>query len=163
MAVRQAKLNNKKIESFNEGLGWWREKDPDGYEAYLYLAKARDLLPQGARAKNIVEADSDSFADGSQFSIFLGWPTIVGWYGHEWTWRGSYDEIGKRREAVRKIYTAGDPAETGKILKDYKIDYIIVAANERARFGPNLKERVLRGMGDVVFEKGKTFIVRLSE
>ncbi len=159
--IIQATLENKKLTGLGAGLEWWQKKFPYDFEVYQYLINLRDRLPLQKRLKNIVEAEGDSYTDVSRFSVFLGWPTIVGWPIHEWTWRGSYDEIGVRRSEVIEIYTGVSEDKTREILKKYALDYIIVGEVERQRY-PNLNTEKLFRMGKVVFRNDKSFIVEIA-
>lgn len=159
IAVEQAFTGSQKFIGIHHGLGWWKNKYPDDYAAYQYLKAVRDALPHGERLKYIVEGEGESYTDISRFSVFLGWPTIIGWPVHEWTWRGSYDVVGKRREEVREIYTGADPQRTRELLDHYKISYIILGAVERDRYGSTIQEKKIRSLGTVVFEQGTTIIV----
>lgn len=161
IAIQQAFLGSGIFIGIDHGLDWWKSKYPDDYAAYQYLESVKESLPLRARLKHIVEAEGESYTDVSRFSVFLGWPTIVGWPVHEWTWRGSYDVIGKRREEVRSVYTGTDVEQTRALLAEYKVDYIILGAVERARYGAAIQEAKLRSLGTVVFEQGTTVIIKV--
>lgn len=159
IAVEQAFLGGRTFVGVDRGLDWWKAKYPNDYAAYQYLKDVRDSLPRAERLKRIVEAEGESYTDISRFSVFLGWPTIVGWPVHEWTWRGSYDVVSKRREEVRELYTGVDLKRTSEILERYKINYIILGAVERDRYGSAIQEKKLRSLGTLVFEQGTTVII----
>lgn len=78
----------------------------------------------------IVEAVGESYTGYSRFSTNTGLPTVLGWPGHEWGWHKGPEILGSRREDVKKIYEAADPA----ILAKYKVEYIIIGALERKDF-----------------------------
>lgn len=159
IAISQAFTGSHTFIGVDHGLDWWKNEYPDDYAGYQYLKSVRDLLPLDQRLKNIVEAEGDSYTDVSRFSVFLGWPTIVGWPVHEWTWRGSYDAVGKRRDEVREIYTGTDTKRTQDLLDKYKINYIILGAVERNRYGAVIQETKLRSLGKVVFNQGSMIII----
>ncbi len=159
IAIEQAFTGSGTFFGVDHGLDWWRNKFPNDFAAYEYLKGVRDSLPQAERLKNIVEGEGESYTDVSRFSVFLGWPTIVGWPVHEWTWRGSYDVVGKRREEVRDLYVGTDVQRSRELLQRYKIDYIILGAVERDRYGKAIQEQKLRSLGKVVFEQGGTVVI----
>ncbi len=161
IAIEQAFVGSHTFIGIDHGLDWWKNKYPNDFAAYEYLKGVRDELPQSQRIKHIVEGEGESYTDASRFSVFLGWPTIVGWPVHEWTWRGSYDVVGKRREEVRGIYTGIDREQTRGLLKNYGIDYIILGAVERDRYGSAIQEKKLRALGTVVFEQGTTVVIKV--
>ena len=159
-ALWQARLENKEYTGFSSGLDWWKQRFPYDFEAYVYLAQIRDTLPSNDRLRNIVEANGDSFTDESRFSVFLGWPTIIGWANHEWTWRGSYDVASPRIEEVKEIYTGQNKTKAQEILQKYAIDYIIVGEVEQKKYQDQLKREKIMSLGDVVFQNAKTMIVQ---
>lgn len=161
IAVRQAFTGSNTFFGIDHGLDWWENKYPNDYAAYQYLKGVRDALPHGERLKRIVEAEGESYTDVSRFSVFLGWPTIVGWPVHEWTWRGSYDVVGKRRDEVREIYTGTNVARAHELLKQYEIEYLILGAVERDRYVGTLQENKLRSLGPIVFEKGNALVIKV--
>lgn len=160
-SVWQARLKNKKPTDFSSSLDWWKEKYPYDYEAYLFLEKLKQSLPKNNKVRNIVEADGESFTDAARFSVFLGWPTIIGWPIHEWTWRGTYDVVAPRREEVKEIYTGQDKIKSENILKKYKIDYIIVGEIEKAKYGDEINLDKLFSFGETIFHNKRTLIISL--
>jgi uncharacterized membrane protein len=146
----------------SKGLAWWQTKYPDDYEAFLYLEDIQRKLPTKDKIRNIVEAEGDSFTDHNFYSTFLGWPTILGWYGHEWTWWGDNAEIEKVKQEVRTLYLGESYEETAFILNKYKIDFIIIGAIEKARYQEDLIQyEKLRSFGEIVFENGEVEIIKL--
>jgi uncharacterized membrane protein len=161
IAIDQAFTGSSIFFGIDHGLDWWKTKYPNDYAAYQYLKNIRDSFPHAERLKRIVEGEGESYTDVSRFSVFLGWPTIVGWPVHEWTWRGSYDVVGKRREEVREIYIGIDQKRTRELLDRYEINYIILGAVERDRYGTAIQEKKLRSLGAVVFEQGNTAVINI--
>lgn len=162
-AVRQAYFVNRRSQPLESGLLWMKQRYPFDYAAYEFLENLRQRLPRGNRVKKIVEAEGDSYTDVSRFSVFLGWPVVVGWPVHEWGWRGSYSEVGKRRAEIRQIYTSPDIEESKKILKEYNIDYIVVGEVEKERYKDQLSEDKLLLLGRKIFDNGTTMIVEVGE
>jgi len=160
-AIWQARLENKKPATLSSSLNWWKEKYPYDYEAYLFLEKVKQSLPENDKIRNIVEVDGESFTDDNRFSTFLGWPTIIGWPIHEWTWRGNYEVVGSRKEEVKEIYTGEDKIKTENTLKKYKINYIIVGEAERERYKDQINLDKLLSLGKAIFRNEKTIIISL--
>lgn len=160
-AAWQASLVNKTHSGLDSGLQWWQKKYPCDYAAYQYLASVARKLPADDKIRRIVEAEGESYTDASRFSVFLGWPTIIGWPIHEWTWRGSYDQVGARREEVKEIYTGADEIKTLEILEKYNIDYIIVGEFEKKRYGKYIRPAKLKKMGRVVFDNECALVIEV--
>ncbi len=160
-AAWQATLANKTYTGLGAGLQWWQNKYPFDYMAYQYLASVARKLPEDDKIRRIVEAEGESYTDASRFSVFLGWPTIIGWPIHEWTWRGSYDEVGARRQEVKEIYTGQDEMTTRQILDKYNIDYIIVGEFEKKRYANYIRFEKLKKMGRVVYDNESALVIEV--
>ncbi|MBI4990535.1 hypothetical protein HZB96_00395 [Candidatus Gottesmanbacteria bacterium] len=138
-----------------DGLNWLATTYPNDYQGILWLRKNVNNQP------TVVEAQGDSYTDYARVSANTGLPTIVGWPVHEWLWRGSYDEAGRRIPEVTAIYESPDINMTKQILKKYNVEYIFVGNLEREKY-KNLDEKKLESLGKIVFESGKTKIYRTS-
>lgn len=130
------------------------EQYPDDYKAILWLRENISGQPV------IVEANGDSYTDYDRVSANTGLPTIIGWPVHEWLWRGSYDEAGKRIPEVAAIYESKDLAKTKEILKKYNVEYIFVGSLEREKY-KQLDEEKIKSLGTIVFESGRTKIIKI--
>jgi uncharacterized membrane protein len=63
-------------------------------------------------------------------------PTVLGWPGHEWQWRGSdHPEPGRREPIVEQIYTTADIGVVGFLLDQFDVAYIFVGDLEREQYG----------------------------
>ncbi|MBN1162678.1 hypothetical protein JXA34_02960 [Patescibacteria group bacterium] len=152
------------FKGINEGLHWFESKYPYDYEAYAFLKKYRDMQNRGEKMKIIVEADGDSYEDNNLFSALLGWPSVVGWPVHEWTWRGSYGEVDVRRRDVRSVYLDDDVNKTKMILRKYNVDFIIVGEIEEDIYSDgSMQMDKLLAMGNVFFQNEKTTIIKVNK
>ena len=103
-ALWQSTFEGRKFTGLETGLSWWKNKYPDDYAAYEFLKSVPERPV-------ILEAEGESYTDTSRFSTFLGWPTVIGWAVHEWTWNGKYDLVGAKGAEVREVYTGYDLAK----------------------------------------------------
>ena len=136
------------------GLTYLQTSYPDDYQAILWLRENISGQPV------IVEAVGESYTDFARVSANTGLPTILGWRVHEWLWRGSFDEAGKRTDIVQQIYETADPQQTKQLLRQYQAKYIFIGALERQQY-VNLNEEKFRQLGEVVFASGETKIYQL--
>jgi YYY domain-containing protein len=157
------------------GLNWIASQYPDDYKGIVWLRKNIQCdspalyrsgtgPASGKQCNNqpvIVEANGDSYTDYARVSANTGLPTIIGWPVHEWLWRGSYDEAGRRIPEVAAIYESKDLEQTKAILRKYAVEYIFVGTLERQKY-PNLDEEKLQNLGKVIFESGKTKIIKVA-
>lgn len=109
----------------------------------------------------ILEAVGESYTDYARVSANTGLPAVLGWPVHEWLWRGSYDEAGKRTAEVEQIYEGENITQIKPLLKQYNVKYIFIGQLEREKY-KNLKEEKFKELGNIVFESGKTKIYRLE-
>lgn len=111
------------IEWTLNGNQYFRLSDPEEEEAIQFLT----TQPYG----RIVEAVGGSYSIYGRVSKMSGFPTLLGWPGHEMQWRGGVQEIGTREEDARTLYESSDWESTRQILDRYDISYIIIGSLER--------------------------------
>ncbi len=110
----------------------------------------------------ILEAPGDSYSDYERVSAATGLPTVAGWYVHEWLWRGSHELMDERLPDIEAVYTSGDEELVRSVIRKYGIRYVYVGEMERGKY-PNLREDVLRRIGETVYEDEGAWIVKMSE
>lgn len=106
----------------------------------------------------ILEAVGDSYTDYARISAYTGLPTPLGWPVHQWLWRGSYDEPGRRVEEVKQIYEGTEKEAVEALLNTYAVQYIVIGDMERQKY-PNINEPLLNSFGTVVFTSGTTSVI----
>ena len=92
-------------------------------------ATIRELqtLPYGV----VAEAVGGSYTGCARISTLSGYPTVLGWIGHEVQWRGGYLEMGSRQTDIKTLYETTDWATAKYILDQYDIRYVVVGYLER--------------------------------
>ncbi|MEK9171567.1 MAG: hypothetical protein AAB823_02525, partial [Patescibacteria group bacterium] len=103
-------------------------------------------------------AVGESYTDFARMSAFSGFPTVLGWRVHEWLWRGGFDTPAQRTEEVRKMYESPFDPESIKLLKQYKVRYIVIGDLERKSY--KIPENI-DDLGKVVFQSGNSEIIEL--
>ena len=136
------------------GISYLQSLYPTDYEAILWIQKNIKGQPV------ILEAVGESYTDYARVSANTGLPTILGWPVHEWLWRGSYDEAGKRVSEVERIYTTTNINEARELLKTYNVEYIFIGTLERQKY-PTLQEEIFKTLGVLIYENGETIIYQL--
>ncbi len=112
-----------------DGTLWIKNTDPDVYAGIQWLNS--NAPPDSV----ILEAPGGSYTFTDQISMGTGLPTVVGWTGHELQWRGSGDVAGSREKDVETIYKTFDARQAGGLLQKYGVDYVIVGAAEKQKYG----------------------------
>jgi hypothetical protein len=111
----------------------------------------------------VLEANGDSYSDYERFSIHTGFPTIMGWYNHEWYWRGNKNTAARdsRVNEVSTVYTSSDINATKTILKKYNVKYIVIGKLERDKF-KKINESKLLALGSMVKKSGETKLIQVN-
>jgi YYY domain-containing protein len=119
-----------------DGTATLRRNNPDDFAAIDWLRNqlALDQIASPQDVPVILEAPTKPFASyvyEGRISAFTGFPTILGWYGHEGQWRGSYVEQSVREPDIASIYTTGDPQLALDLLHKWNVRYLIFSPIEQ--------------------------------
>ncbi|OGY09936.1 MAG: hypothetical protein A2782_04510 [Candidatus Blackburnbacteria bacterium RIFCSPHIGHO2_01_FULL_43_15b] len=136
-----------------DGTKWLQKTYPGEFHAAKWL---NNLPDQPA----VLQAAGDSYTDYDVISSYTGLPTVQGWLVHEWLWRGSYDEPGKRATDVETLYTSANPKTTRSLLEKYAIKYVVVGNLEKQKY-PKLNDK-FANFGTVVFSSNNTKIYKIN-
>lgn len=153
-AIKSYYGNLKNYQSL-DGVQYLKTRYPDDYNGLVWVKKNLSGQPV------ILEAVGESYTDYARISANTGIPTVLGWPVHEWLWRGSYDEAGKRTTEVQTMYTSKDLNLIKSLLRKYRVDYIFVGQLEKQKYS-SLTERNFQKLGKVVFKSGETKIYKLT-
>jgi len=139
-----------------DGAAYLAQAQPDDYAAITWLNEHVSGAPV------ILEAPGDghrSWVYEGRVSAHTGLPTLLGWGGHEFQWRGNYDEQARRESDIETLYTSVNPDEVLTLLDKYGISYVYVGPLERARYpAPALTK--FAQMMKVVYDTGNVTIYR---
>jgi YYY domain-containing protein len=127
------------------GLARLAQDNPAEYEALLWLSNNIDATPV------ILEATGGQYSDFARVSANTGIPTVLGWAGHEYQWRGSTPEPAAREAAITAIYQQSDWIGVPELLDRYGVDYIYVGDLERGTYGETGLQKFEDDL-DIVFE-----------
>ena len=112
----------------------------------------------------VLEANGDSYSEYERVSAMTGLPTIMGWYVHEWLWRGDLADLNAKIEEIQEIYTSTDETRVKELLEEYNVSYIFVGSCERNKYGADMNNDLLKSLGEVVFQDSEypTYIVKIN-
>lgn len=135
---------------------------PEDYKAIKWINENID-------SKSVIlEANSESYSDYQRISVFTGHTTVLGWYTHEWLWRGNTDVLNERAVDISDIYTSNDIEKVNELISKYKLEYIYVGKLEYEKYG-SIDENFLESLGKTVYESSsssfsdsKTYIIQLN-
>ncbi|MBP6993927.1 hypothetical protein KBB12_01670 [Candidatus Woesebacteria bacterium] len=117
-----------------DGTAWLKDTHPDIYDIVRYFETNVSGQPV------ILEAQGDSYTDFDVISSYTGLPTVAGWWVHEWLWRGTSDVVGVRIPDIESIYQSENIDLTRRLLRKYKVEYVVIASNERQKYEANEKK-----------------------
>ena len=110
----------------------------------------------------VLEAPGDSYSDYGRISVGTGLPTVLGWYVHEWLWRGSTAPLDERLTDIETVYTSDDEAAVRAVIEKYGISYIYIGELEREKYG-FVNDALLQSIGEVAYSDGETtYIMRVG-
>jgi YYY domain-containing protein len=112
-----------------DGLAYLRRFNPDEYAAINWLRENVSGAPV------ILEAVGGQYSGYARIAANTGLPTVLGWPGHQYQWRGDTAEPAVREPAVREIYTQRDLRSVAGLLDRYAVAYIYVGNLERETYG----------------------------
>ncbi|MBI3166673.1 MAG: hypothetical protein HYZ24_18460 [Chloroflexi bacterium] len=106
----------------------------------------------------VAEAIGGSYSYYARISTFTGYPTVLGWPGHEAQWRGGYELHGTRENDILMLYTTARWEEAQAIIEKYGIRYIFIGNLERGSMRINEEKFALRLQP--IFQQGGTVIYK---
>lgn len=134
-----------------DGMAYVRRGNPDEFEAITWLRQQVDGSPI------LVEAVGGQYSQYGRIAASTGIPTLLGWAGHEYQWRGDTPEPAERDSVVRSIYTQNDWPTTEALLDRYGVRYVYVGQLERSTYDPLSEEKFEQNM-DVAFRNSTVTI-----
>lgn len=122
--------------------------NPDDYLAFNWLATQDYGI--------VVEAVGGSYTDYARISTRSGFPTVLGWPGHESQWRGGATEMGSRATDISTLYETSSVDETLAIIQKYKIRYIYLGNLELMQY--KVAREKFDGLFDLIYSNGSVTI-----
>lgn len=140
------------------GLAYLQRYNPNEYEAIMWLRQ--QALDSKGPLPVVLEAVGGQYSGFGRVSAATGLPTVLGWPGHEWQWRGGdHPEPGRRDPLVREIYSTPDLELVAFMLDEMDVSYIFVGDLERQTYEAAGLEK-FRDQLDVAFANDSVTIYR---
>jgi len=128
-----------------------KRENPDDAAAIEFLL----AQPEGV----VAEAVGGGYSYYGRISTYTGYPTVLGWIGHEAQWRGGYHLHGTREEDIKTLYTTTRWEEAQAVIDLYNIRYIVIGNQERFTLPVNEEKFMLRLTP--VFQQGSTVVYQV--
>ncbi len=146
-----------------DAIAFMEKTMPDDYETVKWLNENISGTPV------VLEANGDSYTDNERISMATGLPTVLGWYVHEWLWRGDTAVLNERIDDIKNLYTATDRSIAQDIIEKYHIQYIYVGKLEQDKF-PEMNQSFIKSLGSIVLDYAETtdksyesFLIKVSD
>jgi YYY domain-containing protein len=104
----------------------------------------------------IAEAIGGSYSYYGRVATYTGYPTVLGWPGHESQWRGGSELQGTRQADINTLYITARWDEAQAIIDRYNIRYIFIGNLERTFMRVNEDKFTL--YLTPIFQQGSTVI-----
>jgi YYY domain-containing protein len=136
-----------------DGMAYMEQVTPGDYAAIRWLQDNATGAPV------VLEAVGGQYSRGGRIAAHTGLPTVLGWAGHEYQWRGETPEPAERETDIKTAYTSASWSETEAILDRYAVKYVVVGSLETSTYGeaPGIKfarmlEPVFQADGVTIYE-----------
>jgi len=136
-----------------DGMAWMTEGDRAIVEA----------LRQEPGGTMMIEAVGGAYTEYARLSSASGVPTYLGWANHEGVWRGGeiYEETGRRRELVSRLYSSRDRQEVQRLANQAGVHLVAIGSLERKDYSA-AKLRTVAEAGEVVLDRDGGMLVRFG-
>ncbi len=151
-----------------DGARLFQSQYPDDAAAARWLSTA----PEGVISEAF--STSSSYSDYARMSVYSGDPTVLGWWYHEWQWRGSvneqvsqiqnltcraknsYDPRRMRSDDISCLYESNNWDIASQVISQYKIRYVVIGTLERRDY--HINEQIFQQHLVQVFKQGQVVI-----
>lgn len=140
-----------------DGTAWLSGRDPSELAAIAWLSRQPGMPV-------LLEASGPEYSDFNRVSAYTGLPSVLGWAGHEYQWRGNTPEPGQRKAAIDTIYRTPDVGEARQLLDKYEIELVYVGAREQQTYADAPVGALTKfgRLGDVAFKSDRVVIYRIG-
>jgi YYY domain-containing protein len=151
-----------------DGAQLFQTQYPDDAAAAKWLLNA----PEGVIAEAFNK--TSSYTDYSRMSVYSGDPTVLGWWYHEWQWRGnldnlvstitdlsckakdSFDPRRMRSDDLSCLYETNNWSVASEVINQYNIRYVVVGTLERSDY--HINEALFQQHLKPVFQQNQVVI-----
>jgi YYY domain-containing protein len=111
-----------------DGAAYFKDQYPNEHNAILWLNNMSGLPV-------VLQSPGIAYKLNTHVTTFTGLPAVIGWVGHEKTWRNRAKIIDERVSEVSMVYTSGNIEKVDQILDKYQVEYIYIGMVEQERYG----------------------------
>lgn len=107
----------------------------------------------------VLEAVGRDYSEAAVVSSTSGVPTLMGWRGHELTWRGNIAGLGTRFLGAAYIYGEGATADSAARARELGVTYVYIGREEIAQYGASIASKF--AAWDTVYAANGSRVVRV--
>jgi YYY domain-containing protein len=151
-----------------DGAHAFQSQYPDDAAAANWLLNS----PEGVIAEAFNK--TSSYTDYARMSVYSGDPTVLGWWYHEWQWRGNLDELVSpinnltcvardpydprrmRSDDISCLYESNNWNIVSEIIAQYNLRYVVIGTLERRDY--HINEALFQQNLKQVFKQGQVAI-----
>ncbi|MSQ14441.1 MAG: hypothetical protein EXR50_01065 [Dehalococcoidia bacterium] len=116
-----------------DGIAFAAQRDRDEAQAITWLKEQDTDEPPV-----VLEATGDEYSSFGRVSSRTGFPTVLGWYGHEVQWRGRDAGFRERPKDIDAMYSTADKRQVMELFKKYGVSFVFVGSLERGKYPQGL-------------------------
>jgi len=136
-----------------DGLAYLQQQNSSEYDALIWLRENVEGTPV------ILEAVGGQYSGFGRVASVTGLPTLLGWAGHEYQWRGNTPEPAIREPAVASVYSDQPWNETADLLNQFSVSYIYYGRLEKATYGAAASDNFEQYL-DIAYQNNDVTIYR---
>ena len=141
-----------------EAIAWLQKQETNGL---VLSASLSSSTTRGQGPPVVLEANGDQYSSYGRVSSRTGFPTVLGWYGHELQWRGNDAGFRDRPKDIEAMYTTEDKRQVMDIFKKYEVAYVFVGSLERSKYPRGIAG--FQSYMDIAFQNPGVTIYRVPE
>lgn len=109
----------------------------------------------------MVEAPGDSFGDAGRLSAMSGVPSLLGWRGHEWLWRGNISPVYARSDQIKAFYLSRSLRQACDFVEAESVTHVAIGTIEHQSFS-GLDLSVLEQLGPAIVRSGASLLIEVD-
>jgi YYY domain-containing protein len=143
-----------------DGARWVPPSDRAAMDWLLLMSRPGDRVLESV-GENERGGLGGDFSNNGRVSAFTGLATPLGWPQHVWMWGEDISRVAQRWETVRRIYQWPRDGSAEVLLRELKVQWVFIGAEERNRYEAAGLRRLQNALTPV-YTNGDTVILKVD-